>query len=62
MNCSICLYIPLADGVADAVTVLNGHAVCVEHLGYVAGPVRSHGEILRFIREHEAEARAQVDQ
>lgn len=53
--CSICIYIPPSDGVHVAETVLNGHAVCVDHIGYVAGPIRGHDAILRFVREQEAD-------
>jgi hypothetical protein len=60
--CSICLYIPLPDGVADAATVINGHAVCIDHLGYVAGPIRGHDAILRFAREQEADTTREAQQ
>lgn len=39
MKCSLCLYVPRDDsGTADeAVTVINGQAVCYHHMGYVGG-------------------------
>lgn len=37
LYCCICLYIRI--GVAeDAITVINGHAVCEDHLGVVSSP------------------------
>ena len=36
LSCAFCLY--LENGEAkDAVTVLNGHAVCMDHAAYVQG-------------------------
>lgn len=35
MNCAICLYVS-GNPRRKAVTVLEGYAVCADHLGYVA--------------------------
>lgn len=45
LHCSICLYV--RTGVApEAVTVINGQAVCYDHMGYVAGG--GHSSALRI--------------
>jgi len=51
VKCSLCLYVPRStDGTADdAVTVINGQAVCYHHMGYVAGG--EHSRALRLDRE-----------
>lgn len=49
--CSICIYTADRDTGPDAITIINGHAVCVDHIGYVAGPYRTHQDILRFVIE-----------
>ena len=44
--CSICLYLPTAN--YEAVTVINGQAVCEDHLGHVGG--EPHSSALRVAR------------
>lgn len=36
LQCAICLYVN-EGGAPDAVTVINGQAVCYDHMGYVGG-------------------------
>lgn len=37
LACAICIYAPTSgDVVEDAVTVLGGIAVCIDHLGYIS--------------------------
>lgn len=37
MKCSVCLLAPSVEAVEDAVTILNGQAVCLDHAGIMYG-------------------------
>lgn len=52
--CAVCLYV--RDGVASpAITVIEGYAVCEDHLGYVAQGT-TFATIVRSVRREEAVA------
>lgn len=51
--CSICLYLPsleIPGEVRSAYTVINGQAVCPDHVGYVAGG--AHSQALMALSDH----------
>ena len=47
--CAICMYIKSDEPASEAVTVIEGYAVCDDHLGYVAQGERWY-HILRAAR------------
>jgi hypothetical protein len=49
LMCSICLYVGTGLGTV-AVTVINGQAVCHDHMGYVTGGA-GHSRAVQLARE-----------
>lgn len=47
--CSICLFV--REKAENAVTVMNGHAVCLDHESYAQGG--DHAQILVIVRRNE---------
>lgn len=49
--CAVCLYCVDGRKAETALTVIEGYAVCGDHLGYVAQGER-YASIVRAVREH----------
>lgn len=55
LSCGVCLYDESGDEADDAITVIEGYAVCENHLGFVAQGSRFHAILETARREHRGE-------